>query len=175
MVSFKTLGKIVINKVFGPGDVKRVRCPKCGMLIKETSLYKGACPLCWAPDGQSSDFEDSSNGRRVTCKSCGASKHPDGIKGGICVDCLFADWKVGSKSNTQPMTLKKAYSVLECHETCSDDHLRMQYRRMAKLFHPDIVESKGLHGEFSRFAKEKFQEIGTAYDLIMESRTKTKI
>jgi hypothetical protein len=170
MAILKTLGKIIIKKVLGSAD-QGVRCPECGRSVPKGALINGVCFLCWHPGFKRDNSQYSSHS--ATCKICGKSKHPDGIKDNICLDCLFNQWQSEPRPQSHDMTLAEAYSILECDRNCSDETIRSSYRRLAKLFHPDIVNSKGLHEDFTGFAKEKFQEIGKAYELVMDSRNNT--
>lgn len=55
--------------------------------------------------------------------------------------------------------IKNYYKVLEVSETASDDELKKSYRRLAKMYHPDLNEN-------SKEAEEKFKEIGEAYKVL---------
>jgi DnaJ-domain-containing protein 1 len=56
----------------------------------------------------------------------------------------------------------KALEVLEVDENATKAQIKAAYRRLALALHPD--RNKG-----SVTAKEKFQEVGSAYELIKES------
>jgi len=72
-------------------------------------------------------------------------------------------------SKTAPQTsLARAYSVLEIESTATDEEVKKAYRRLAKLHHPDRVLNLG--PEFQLSAKEKFQKLQEAYDLIKNYR-----
>jgi len=68
--------------------------------------------------------------------------------------------------------LKTAYAVLGVKETATDAELKKAYRRLMSQHHPDKLVAKGLPEEMMRIAKEKAQEIQTAYDKIKKSRKK---
>ncbi len=64
----------------------------------------------------------------------------------------------------------KYYSVLGCRKTDSTDTIKSAYKKLVKEYHPDIIASKGLPEEFTKFAANKFREINTAYEKIREQR-----
>lgn len=66
--------------------------------------------------------------------------------------------------------LKNAYAVLGVTADASDDELKKAYRRLMSQHHPDKLVAKGLPAEMMKLAKEKTQEIQTAYDLIRKAR-----
>ena len=64
----------------------------------------------------------------------------------------------------------KYYSVLGCRRSDSTDTIKSTYKKLVKEYHPDIIASKGLPEEFTKFASEKFREINSAYEKIREER-----
>ena len=62
------------------------------------------------------------------------------------------------------------YAVLKCNETCSNEEIKKQYRKLVNEYHPDKIEAKGLPEEFVKFANDKFKEIQEAYDHIKQER-----
>ena len=52
----------------------------------------------------------------------------------------------------------------------SDEELKKAYRRLMNQHHPDKLVAKGLPEEMMKLAKEKTQEIQTAYDLVRKAR-----
>lgn len=70
--------------------------------------------------------------------------------------------------NTSGYKLKQAYRILEISETASDQEIKKAYRKLAKVHHPDRVIHLG--EEFQKIAKEKFQKLSDAYELIKEKR-----
>lgn len=62
------------------------------------------------------------------------------------------------------------YAVLKCNETCSNEEIKKQYRKLVTEYHPDKIEAKGLPEEFIKFANDKFKEIQEAYDHIKRER-----
>jgi DnaJ like chaperone protein len=72
------------------------------------------------------------------------------------------------KSSSNTIALRKAYDLLEVAADAPMDELKKAYRKLAKIHHPDKVSHLGEVNQ--RKAKEKFQIIVDAYDLIKEKR-----
>jgi DnaJ like chaperone protein len=70
--------------------------------------------------------------------------------------------------------IDRYYAILGCKKGDSDEQIKSRYRKLAQDYHPDKVMSKGLPDEFVRFAKEKFQDIQTAYEKVRDSRDKLR-
>lgn len=69
-----------------------------------------------------------------------------------------------ARKTIRQSSLKKAYSILGLSESATDAEIKKAYRKLAKIYHPDRVDvNKDL-------AKEKFQVLVDAYDLIKEKR-----
>ena len=68
--------------------------------------------------------------------------------------------------------LKTAYGVLGVTEDATDAELKKAYRKLMSQHHPDKLVAKGLPEEMMKLAKEKAQEIQTAYDKIKKARSK---
>jgi DnaJ like chaperone protein len=62
------------------------------------------------------------------------------------------------------------YAVLKCDETATNDEIKKQYRALAREYHPDKIEAKGLPEEFIKLANDKFNELQQAYDHIRKAR-----
>ncbi len=67
-------------------------------------------------------------------------------------------------------SLRDAYAVLGVSETTSDADVKKAYRRLMSRHHPDKLAAKGMPKEMINIAKEKVQEINTAYDQIVKAR-----
>ena len=74
------------------------------------------------------------------------------------------------QSSTSSNGLTDAYGVLGLQKNCSDKELKRTYRRLMSQHHPDKLVSKGLPDEMLQLAKEKTQEIKSAYEIIKKSR-----
>jgi len=61
-----------------------------------------------------------------------------------------------------------AYKILELSSSASNEEIKKAYRRLAKIHHPD--RSVNLGEKFQKSAKEKFQKLQEAYDLIKSKR-----
>lgn len=61
-----------------------------------------------------------------------------------------------------------AYKILEINKGASDNEVKKAYRKMVKKYHPDKLQ--GLGEEHLKGAKEKFQNIQTAYESIKKER-----
>ena len=66
--------------------------------------------------------------------------------------------------------LKTAYAVLGVKKDVTDSELKKAYRRLMSQHHPDKLVAKGLPEEMMTLAKEKTQEIQTAYDKVKKAR-----
>lgn len=61
-----------------------------------------------------------------------------------------------------------AYKVLEIDQDASDAEVKKAYRKMAVKYHPDKISQMG--EEFQKGAKEKFQKVQEAYEIIKKER-----
>jgi DnaJ like chaperone protein len=66
--------------------------------------------------------------------------------------------------------LKTAYRVLGVTDVATDAEVKKAYRRLMSEHHPDKLVAKGLPEEMMQLAKEKTQEIQTAYDKVKKAR-----
>jgi translation elongation factor EF-Tu-like GTPase len=70
---------------------------------------------------------------------------------------------------TDPMSIEsmnKAFEVLGCSHDDSLETIKMRYRKLLKIFHPDTMFGKALHTEVTELVVAKFREIQDAYELI---------
>jgi len=61
-----------------------------------------------------------------------------------------------------------AYKALEIEPTASEDEIKKAYRRMAKKYHPDLVNDLG--EDVKKSATEKFRSINEAYESLKKQR-----
>jgi DnaJ like chaperone protein len=66
--------------------------------------------------------------------------------------------------------LEEAYGVLGVSASSTDAEVKKAYRKLMSQHHPDKLVSKGLPEEMMAMAKEKAQEIQSAYDRVKQSR-----
>lgn len=64
----------------------------------------------------------------------------------------------------------RPYAVLGVEPDADDAAVKARYRKMVAEYHPDKIVAKGLPEEFVDFAKQRFQEIQSAWEQIREER-----
>jgi DnaJ like chaperone protein len=69
---------------------------------------------------------------------------------------------------TSQSQLKTAYGILGIAESAESNQIKKAYRKLAVIHHPDKVAYLG--GEIQKLAKEKFQIISDAYELIKKKK-----
>lgn len=72
--------------------------------------------------------------------------------------------------DTRASSLAKAYAVLGCQETDSDDVLRAAYRKQAMRYHPDRLRAEGLSEKIAAKATQTMSEINAAWETIKSAR-----
>ncbi len=65
-------------------------------------------------------------------------------------------------------SVESAYKVLEISKNATDEEVKKAYRVLARKHHPDKVQHMG--EEYAQAAKEKFQAIQNAFDIICKDR-----
>ncbi|WP_430463005.1 co-chaperone DjlA [Thalassolituus sp. LLYu03] len=104
------------------------------------------------------------------CKALGISAFQfEWINGRVQAAMSGAGKRHGG-GQSQETQLRNAYAVLGVKADTGDDELKKAYRKLMSQHHPDKLVAKGLPEEMMKLAKEKTQEIQTAYDLIRKSR-----
>ncbi len=83
----------------------------------------------------------------------------------------FVRHKPVSNNHFVPEHAQKAYEILGCRVSDSDDHVRKQFHELAKKYHPDSIQGQDLPEDFVKFANERFVEIREAYKIVMASRS----
>ncbi|MCX2962271.1 co-chaperone DjlA [Rodentibacter caecimuris] len=76
----------------------------------------------------------------------------------------------GGYQQSSGPTLSDAYKVLGVTETDDQSTVKRVYRRLMNEHHPDKLVAKGLPPEMMEMAKEKAQQIQSAYDLICKAK-----
>ncbi|WP_199610830.1 co-chaperone DjlA [Flocculibacter collagenilyticus] len=66
--------------------------------------------------------------------------------------------------------IESAYKILGLNKSCSDKELKRAYRKLIAEHHPDKLVSKGLPKQMMEIAKQKTQDIQSAYELIKSHR-----
>ena len=70
----------------------------------------------------------------------------------------------------QTATEEDSYKVLGIEKSASDKEIKRAYRKLMSQHHPDKLASKGLPEEMMMMAKEKAQDIQSAYESLRKSR-----
>ncbi len=65
--------------------------------------------------------------------------------------------------------LKAAYGTIGVSESTTDADIKRAYRKLMSKNHPDKLVSQGVPDEMIEFAKQRTQEIQSAYELIKKS------
>ena len=83
-------------------------------------------------------------------------------------DSMFESRNGGVSADQQ---LRNAYQTLGVSASVDDETLKKTYRRLMSQNHPDKLSASGLPEEMIRLAKEKTQDIQTAYAVIRKARS----
>jgi len=94
-----------------------------------------------------------------TCKTC---LKENKAKNKFCIFC-------GTKFSTS-LSLAECYALLEISSQSTNIEVKQAYRRLAKLYHSDILKGKGLPSDMIAFGEEKFKKINFAYENIKNAR-----
>ena len=96
--------------------------------------------------------------------------HPDEI---AVVENIarYLNIQINDISSIKAMFVKdtaSAYNILEITQDATDEELKKAYRKMAVKYHPDKVSHLG--EDIQNAAKEKFQQLNTAYEQVKKQR-----
>lgn len=95
----------------------------------------------------------------------------------VQMEALLRMQRASARTHTpQPAAdrLKEAYAVLGLSHTATDADVKRAYRRLMNQNHPDKLHSKGLPESMMQMAQEKTRQIRAAYDLIRETRRRSR-
>jgi len=76
----------------------------------------------------------------------------------------------GVKKVTSAQQLENAYTLLGVKKTDSEKDIKKAYRKLMAQHHPDKLVAKGLPPEMMEIAKQKTQDIQSAYEMITEKK-----
>jgi DnaJ like chaperone protein len=76
----------------------------------------------------------------------------------------------GTAPPTSAERMNQAYSLLEASAAMSDEEIVKSYRRQMSRHHPDKLKANGLPESMLERAKERTQQIQSAYEFIREQR-----
>lgn len=159
-------------------------CSSCGAVMSEPTSQKTAKVRCERCNGENdtdtkfcihcgntlSDTSKSNSNQqsspKKSCKNCGYENETDTK---FCIKCGSNTFASSEKSSSSAPT-HEDYQIIGCSYTDSDDTIKQSYREMAKKYHPDTVQGKGLADGFLEFANEKLKEINSAYERIKTQR-----
>ncbi|MDD0851953.1 J domain-containing protein [Halobacteriovorax sp. GB3] len=66
-------------------------------------------------------------------------------------------------------TTEQAYRVLGLAEGSTEEEAKKIYRKLAKVFHPDVLSGEGLNEAGKKIASENFTIVKMAYDIIKQN------
>ena len=75
----------------------------------------------------------------------------------------------GSAASSEA-TVSEAYKALGVESTATDKEVKKAYRQLMSKYHPDKLMGQGVPEDMIQSAKERSQEIVSAYDLIKKNR-----
>ena len=128
------------------------------------------------------DLQDARNPRRIK-----AGDHLRGIFGGQDQVTLFEFTRgvnrhlfAGAEGQAVPdeelgrefeeQVLAGSCETLGCTPEMPDAELKRKYRELSREYHPDRLVGEEIPASIVKLAKERFQEIQNAYEVVMESR-----
>ncbi len=66
-----------------------------------------------------------------------------------------------------PVEFKDYYKTLGVERSASHDDIRKAFRKLARLYHPDVAKDK-------KRSEEKFKEINEAYEVLGDAENRKK-
>ena len=66
--------------------------------------------------------------------------------------------------------LASSYETLECSPEMSDEELERKFRELCQENHPDRLAGEEIPAGIIKLAEERFQEIQSAYEVVVKSR-----
>lgn len=76
-----------------------------------------------------------------------------------------------SRPQSSKQQLSNAYTVLGCSPDMSEQEIKKAYRKLMSQNHPDKLVAKGLPPEMMEVAKQKTQDIQSAYEMVSKSKS----
>ena len=67
--------------------------------------------------------------------------------------------------------LASCYETLGCSPEMSDEELKRKFRELCREYYPDRLAGEEIPAGIIRLAEEKFQEIQSAYEVVVKSRS----
>ena len=88
----------------------------------------------------------------------------------VCADGqAVTDEELGKEFEEQ--VLAGSYETLGCSPEMSDEELKQKYRELCQEFHPNRLAGEEIPAGIVKLAEERFQEIQSAYAVVVESRS----
>lgn len=82
----------------------------------------------------------------------------------------FRQYRQNHQQTSEKKLLTAAYGTIGVNAEMSDDEIKKAYRKLMSKNHPDKLMSQGVPEEMVEFAKQRTQEIQSAYELIKKTR-----
>ena len=83
---------------------------------------------------------------------------------------IFDQFEKMMQNITPKATISDAYKLLGVSESDDMSVVKKAYKKLVRLYHPDIIKSQGKDEAYMQEATAKTQEINQAYEMIKDSR-----